>query len=130
MNTCTKHEIYDPKTNTCLKLNLKNKRVVRYVKKFLRHHTSFLNAFTEKDRFKFLKFLNILEHSIKKKQEEKERTVEWLHQQRQRISKQRNSEHALSLEAEIKQTKRFFEHSPPLRPSLHGLSIFNDNITF
>ena len=112
MNTCTKHEIYDPKTNTCLKLNLKNKRVVRYVKKFLRHHTSFLNTFTEQDRFKFLKFLNKLKHSIKKKQEEKERTVEWL-QQRQRTSKQRNSKHTLSLEAEIKQKERFFEHSPP-----------------
>ena len=117
MNTCTKHEIYDPKTNTCLKLNLKNKRVVRYVKKFLRHHTSFLNTFTEQDRFKFLKFFNKLEHSIKKKQEERERTVEWLHQQRQKISKQRNSKHALLLETEIKQK----EHSPPLQPSLPQL---------
>ena len=71
MNTCTKHEIYDPKTNTCLKLNLKNKHVVRYVKKFLRHHTSFLNTFIEKDRFKFLKFLNKLEHSVKKNKKKK-----------------------------------------------------------
>ena len=58
MNTCTKHEIYDPKTNTCLKLNLKNKCVLRCVQKFLRYRIDFLDSFTENDRLKFLKFMN------------------------------------------------------------------------